>query len=81
MNDLRDRITAAVMQSLLDQSKGRYANRWTPVDDDGNDLPEQISLDASVDPALVADAIIRTCRDAWRCTSRDGCIQCDWPDQ
>lgn len=29
----------------------------------------------------LADAVIRECREAWRCTSCDGCTNCDWTTQ
>lgn len=35
-------------------------------------------IDGDVDMQAVAEAIVRTCHEDWRCTSCDGCAQCDW---
>jgi hypothetical protein len=60
-DDLRTRIAKLVIEELERQAVDRmqYSLRYTPLDDEGNDLPELIGLDASIDPAAVADAVIR----------------------
>jgi hypothetical protein len=74
MTDLRDRIAAAVADELTRQATRRneYSFKYTPLDDEGNDLQELIGLDTSIDPAVVADAVIealaspiRGCTDQW----------------
>ena len=59
-DNLRDRIVAAVADELRRQATRRneYSFRDTPLDDEGNDLPELIGLDTSIDPAVMADAVI-----------------------
>lgn len=59
MSDLGGRIAAAIADSITEQAKeDGYSHRYTPMDDDGNDLAERIGLDCSIDPAVVADAVI-----------------------
>lgn len=61
---LRDRIAAAVADEVTRQATRRneYSFKYTPLDDEGNDLPELIGLDTSIDPAVVADAVIEALR-------------------
>jgi hypothetical protein len=58
---LRARIAALVADELIRQADRRneYSFRYTPLDDEGNDLPQLIGLDTSIDSAAVADAVIR----------------------
>ena len=58
--DLRTRIAALIAYELVRQAETRneYWYKYTPLDDAGNDLPQLIGLDTSIDPAAVADALI-----------------------
>jgi hypothetical protein len=60
MSDLRTRIAALVAYELVRQAETRneYWYKYTPLDDAGNDLPELIGLDTSIDPSGLADAVI-----------------------
>lgn len=62
MSDLRDRIAALIAYELVRQAETRneYWFKYTPIppNDDDPELPELIGLDTSIDPALMADALI-----------------------
>lgn len=68
------KIVEAIWAELLRQSEAdTYGLLYVEPDID--------LIDGDVDMRAVAEAIIRTCRDDWRCTSCDGCSRCDWMDE
>ena len=59
-DNLRDRIAAALSESLKSQAKkGGYANEYEQYDDDGEPYGHTlIRVDAVLDPHALADAVI-----------------------
>lgn len=61
-DNLRDRIAAALMDSLCAEidKLGQYRSRYTPSDDNGEPVSGMwLGIDGTIDVMAVADAVIR----------------------